>query len=163
MATFIDVSVQLSGSVGRWERRARNRLPDVEVVQRLLEAASRTLQAPELDPKGVDGKIARPPVTSNTVTAIEAFQSRFTSSVDGLSNPESQTWHALLDAAGEKSAVQQASIEHDVSKNARDLLFPFPTPPVADWCQSSRAFGSNRNNVFRAYAVCYLYFDTGTI
>src|SRR2546423_6379249 len=162
MSTFIDVSVQLSGSVGRWERRARNRLPDVEVVQRLLEAASQALQAPELDPKGVDGKIARPPVTSNTVTAIEAFQSRFTSSVDGMINPESQTWHALLDAAGEKPAVQQTSIEHDVSKNAGDLLFPFPTLPVADWVHSPRAFGSNRNNGLRAHAGCDLYFEKGT-
>src|SRR5438552_17065910 len=117
------MSSQLFASVGRWERGARNLQPDVEVVQRLLEAAAQTLQAPELDPKGVDGKIARPPATSNTVTAIEAFQSRFTSSVDGLIKPESQTWHALLDAAGEKSAAQQASIEHDVSNNAGELLF----------------------------------------
>src|SRR5207248_3456649 len=100
MSTFIDVSLQLSGSVGRWERRARNRLPDVEVVQRLLEAASQALQAPELDPKGVDGKIARPPATSNTVTAIEAFQSRSNISIDGLIERTSQTWQALLQAAG---------------------------------------------------------------
>src|SRR5207248_10330497 len=117
MSTFIDVSLQLSGSVGRWERRARNRLPDVEVVQRLLEAAAQALQAPELDPKGVDGKIARPPATSNTVAAIEAFQSRFTSSVDGLIAPESQTWHALLDAAGELD-------QPDVSTEPHGLVFP---------------------------------------
>src|SRR5437899_9332979 len=120
------MSSQLSASVGRWERGARNLQPDVEVVQRLLEAAAQALQAPELDPKGVDGKIARPPATSNTLTAIEAFQSRFTSSVDGLINPDSQTWHALLDAAGEKPGVQEPANEPDVSNNAREFFFPFP-------------------------------------
>ena len=53
--------LQITASVGRWERRARNLQADVEAVQRLLESAAQTLQAPELDPKGVDGKIARPP------------------------------------------------------------------------------------------------------
>ena len=84
LSGFNHLSSQISRSVGRWEKGASNLQPDVEVVQRLLEAAARALRAPELDPKGVDGKIARPPATSNTVTAIEAFQSRFTTSVDGL-------------------------------------------------------------------------------
>ena len=96
----IDMSLQLSGSVGRWEKGARNVQPDVEVVQRLLEATAQALQAPELDPKGVDGKIARPPATSDTVAAIEAFQSRSNISIDGLIDPASQTWQALLQAAG---------------------------------------------------------------
>jgi murein DD-endopeptidase MepM/ murein hydrolase activator NlpD len=124
-------------------------------VQRLLEAAAQALQAPELDPKGVDGKIARPPATSNTVTAIEAFQRRFTSSVDGLIAPESQTWHALLDAAGELD-------QPDVSSEPHGLLFPFPTLPAADWIHSPRAFASNRNNGLRAHAGCDLYFPKGT-
>ena len=87
------MSSALSASVGRWERRARNRPADVEVVQRLLETAAYALQAPKLDPKGVVGKIAHPPSTSNTVAAIKAFQGRYTTSVDGLIKPESQTWH----------------------------------------------------------------------
>jgi hypothetical protein len=90
----------ISGSVGRWEKGARNLQADVETVQRLLQAAAQRLQAPELDPKGVDGKIARPPVTSNTVAAIEAFQSRSNISIDGLTEPDSQTWQALIQAAG---------------------------------------------------------------
>src|SRR6266540_1979862 len=118
------MSSQLFASVGRWERGARNLQPDVEVVQRLLEAAAQALQAPELDPKGVDGKIARPPATSNTVTAIEAFQSRFTSSVDGLIMPDSQAWHALLDAVGEKPAVPETPNQPDVS-NTGEFSFPF--------------------------------------
>src|SRR5207249_6025117 len=156
------MSSQLFASVGRWERGARNLQPDVEVVQRLLEAAAQALQAPELDPKGVDGKIARPPATSNTVTAIEAFQSRFTSSVDGLIMPDSQAWHALLDAVGEKPAVQEPPNQSDVSSNAREFSFPFPILPVADWLRSPRAFASNRSNGARAHAGCDLYFEKGT-
>jgi len=112
------MSSELSASVGRWERRARNRTADVEIVQRLLETAAQVLQAPQLDPKGVDGKIAHPPATSNTVAAIEAFQGRYTSSVDGLIKPDSQTWHALLDAVGHTPEVHQPPSHPDVSGNA---------------------------------------------
>jgi hypothetical protein len=69
-------------------------------VQRLLKAVADKLQASQLDPKGIDGKIARPPATSNTVSAIEAFQSRSSSPVDGFIEPGSQIWNALLNAAG---------------------------------------------------------------
>ena len=67
-------------------------------MQRLLETAAQKLHAPELDPKGVDGKIAQPPRNSNTVAAIEAFQSRSNISIDGLIEPGLQTWQALLQA-----------------------------------------------------------------
>ena len=62
------MSSQISGSVGRWEKGAQNLQADVKIVQRLLGAASKTLQAPELDPNGVDGKIGKPrdmPVTGS--------------------------------------------------------------------------------------------------
>jgi len=90
----------ITGSVGRWEKNASNLPADVETVQRLLQTAAQKLQAPQLDPKGIDGKIARPPKNSNTVNAIEAFQSRSNISVGGLIEPGSQTWQALLQAAG---------------------------------------------------------------
>jgi peptidoglycan hydrolase-like protein with peptidoglycan-binding domain len=90
----------ITGSVGRWEKGARNLQADVETVQRLLEAAAQRLQATELDPKGVDGKIARQSAKSNTVAAIEAFQRRSNISIDGLIEPGSQTWQALLQAVG---------------------------------------------------------------
>jgi hypothetical protein len=90
----------ITGSVGHWEKGALNFQADVETVQRLLQVAAQRLQAPQIDPKGVDGKIARPPATSNTVAAIEAFQSRSNISVDGLIEPDSQTWQALMQAAG---------------------------------------------------------------
>jgi len=88
----------ITGSVGRWEKGARNLQADV--VQRLLETAAKKLQAPDLDPKGVDGKIARQSAKSNTVAAIEAFQKRSNISIDGLIEPGGQTWQALLQAAG---------------------------------------------------------------
>jgi peptidoglycan hydrolase-like protein with peptidoglycan-binding domain len=91
-------SAAISDSVGRWEKNARNLPEDVKTVQSLLETTAQKLQASELDPKGVDGKIAQPPRHSNTVAAIEAFQSRFNLSVDGLIEPGGQTWQALLQA-----------------------------------------------------------------
>ncbi|PYI94897.1 MAG: hypothetical protein DMF00_16990, partial [Verrucomicrobia bacterium] len=84
-----------------WEKGAPNIPADVESVQRLLQTAAQRLQAPELDPKGVDGKIARPPAKSNTVAAIEAFQSLSNISITGLIEPDSQAWRALLQGAGE--------------------------------------------------------------
>lgn len=147
--------LQISQSVGRWEKSARNLRSDVKVVQRLLKTAARALQAPQLNPKAVDGRIARPPETSNTVAAIEAFQGLFTSSVDGLIEPDSQTWHALLDGAGE---LHQPA----VSSEPRGFFFPFPTLPASDWIQSPRAFASNRSNGTRAHAGCDLYFEKDT-
>lgn len=90
----------IGASVGRWEKGAQNLPADVQMVQRLLKAASDKLQAPKLDPKGADGKIAHAPATSNTASAIEAFQSLSSISVDGLIQPGSQTWKALLKASG---------------------------------------------------------------
>ena len=94
------VPTVITGSVGRWEKGAMNLPTDVETVQRLLQTAAQKLQALQLDPQGIDGKIARPPRKSNTVAAIEAFQSRSSLSIDGLIEPGSQTWQALRQAAG---------------------------------------------------------------
>jgi len=131
-------------------------------VQRLLELAAQSLQAPELDPKGVDGKIVRPPATSHTVAAIEAFQGRFTNSVDGLIKPDSQTWYALVHAVSQKPAIQGPPSQPAVSNEAREFSFPFLTVSTADWVRSPRAFASNRNNGLRAHAGCDLYFEKGT-
>jgi L,D-transpeptidase catalytic domain len=92
-------STVISDSVGRWEKNARNLPADVETVQRLLTSVAQKRQDSQLDPKGIDGKIARPPRNSNTVNAIEAFQSRFNLSIDGLIEPSGQTWQALLQAS----------------------------------------------------------------
>lgn len=91
-------SAVISDSVGRWEKNARNLPEDVKTVQRLLEMAAQKLHAPEVDPQGVDGLIAQPPRHSNTVAAIEAFQSHSNISIDGLIELGSQTWQALMQA-----------------------------------------------------------------
>lgn len=93
-------SAVITGSVGRWEKGAGNLPADVETVQGLLQTAAQKLQVPQLNPKGIDGKIARPPRNSNTVNAIEAFQSRSNISIDGLIEPGSPTWLALVQAGG---------------------------------------------------------------
>ena len=136
-------SAIISDSVGDWEKNARNLPADVETVQRLLETAAQKLQAPELDPKGVDGKIAQPPRHSNTVAAIEAFQSRFNLSVDGLIEPGGQTWQALVQAGSApadpshpfrnddfpQTYIQQVSVSLDDPDHSLTLTW---TGPKAD-------------------------------
>ena len=150
------MSPEISASVGRWEKSARNLQADVKIVQGLLRQAAKTLEAPEIDPKAVDGKIARPPSMSDTVVAIEAFQSRFTGAVDGLVAPGSQTWIALLGTVANKAADTEAASA--VSQE----LFPFPTVPAQSWEKSPLAFSSPRAGGARLHAGCDLYFPQGT-
>jgi len=91
----------ITSSVGRWERGAKNLPADVMTVQRLLKAVADKLPASQVDPKGIDGKIAHPPATSKTVSAIEAFQGLSSNPVDGLIEPSDETWKALLKDSGE--------------------------------------------------------------
>jgi len=146
---------EISGSVGRWEKGARNLQADVKIVQGVLRGAAKTLKAPEIDPKGVDGKISRPPAMSDTVIAIEAFQSRFTGAVDGVIAPGSQTWAALLALA--KVAADQGNVS-GVSQE----FFPFPTVPAQSWENPPLAFASPRAGGARLHAGCDLYFPQGT-
>ena len=97
-----NADISIASSVGRWEKGAVNGLADVQTVQRLLTAAAQKLSAHEIDPRGVDGKIAHPPANSNTVAAILAFQTRSSITADGLIEPGSPAWDALLKAVGEK-------------------------------------------------------------
>jgi hypothetical protein len=136
-------SAVISGSVGRWEKGAGNLPADVETVQRLLQTAAQKLQAPQLDPHGIDGKIAQPPRKSNTVAAIEAFQSRFNISIDGLIEPDGQTWQALLQAGSPaadpshpfrnddfpQTYIQQISVSLDDPDHSLTLTW---TGPKAD-------------------------------
>ena len=100
-------------------------------MQRLLKTGADILEAPEIDPKGVDGKISRPPATSDTVEAIEAFQSRFTSAVDGIIAPGSQTLVTLLGVAAKVPAAAENVL--DVSQ----WIFPFATVPAQSWGEST--------------------------
>jgi len=96
-----EVSFKINGSVGQWEKGAVNSLADVKTVQRLLQWAAQKLQDPSLDPKWIDGKIARLAANSNTVAAIQAFQTRSAVEVTGLIEPADETWTKLLDAGGD--------------------------------------------------------------
>ncbi len=95
---------EITASVGRWEKGAANQPADVKTVQRLLTFASKSLNAKQLDPKGIDGLIARPPRKSNTVMAVEAFENLSQLPVDGIIEPASQAFEALVNAAGEMPA-----------------------------------------------------------
>ena len=60
------VSSKINGSVGQWEKGAVNTPADVSTVQRLLQTAAQKLNDRSLDPKGIDGKIARVAANSRT-------------------------------------------------------------------------------------------------
>lgn len=138
-------------SVGAWEKGAKNLKDDVMTVQQLLTQAATQLGRPELDPRGIDGGIAKPPAKSDTVKAICAFQSLVGIGPDGRIDPDGRTWQKLA-AAGE-GGVETPS--------PGDVCFPFDKPAVADWIHAPRAFGSNRNKGQRAHAGCDLYAPVG--
>jgi hypothetical protein len=92
---------EIDATVGQWEKGAVNKPADVSTVQRLLQTAALKLNDSSLDPKGIDGKIARVAANSNTVRAIQAFQTRLALQVTGLIEPADETWIKLVDAAGE--------------------------------------------------------------
>lgn len=145
--------MDISASVGAWEKGARNISADVTVVQQLLTQAAQTLGRPELDPGGVDGGISKPPRTSSTVKAIRAFQNLSGFTVDGRIDPGGRTWQRLT-----------AVVSGAVSVPAPDeSSFPFAQPATADWAHSPRSFGSNRNGGKRAHAGCDLYAPEGRI
>ena len=150
------MSSEISASVGRWEKGARNLQADVKTAQLLLQAAANVLRAPEIDPKGVDGEISRPPAKSATVNAIEAFQNRFTGAVDGVIAPGGQTWAALVGASEKKTD----STENILSSS--QWLFPFASVPAESWERSPLAFASSRAGGARLHAGCDLYFARGT-
>lgn len=149
------MSAQISAPVGRWERGAQNIKSDVQTVQQLLQSAAGILHAPELDPHGADGEIAHPPAPSATVAAIEAFQRRLTSNVDGVIQPDSDTWHALVHVTGASDMPAQ-------QPNDPPCCFPFPVVPNYSWEERPRAFASPRAGGSRLHAGCDLYFPRGT-
>lgn len=149
------MSWKTSGSVGPWERGARNNRRDVETVQILLSEVALKLANTDYDPKGIDGAIARPPASSGTVNAIEAFQRRFMNQPDGVIGVNGRTWNELVRTA--------TTVGQELSPNQPgQRYFPFPVAPQASWTSGARAFGSNRSGGRRAHAGCDLYFPQGT-
>lgn len=92
----------ISQSVGSYESGAKNVPSDVRLVQELLTQVARKLNVADFDPKGIDGKIARPGSLSNTVKAITNFQRQKV----GLSMPDQRidvngkTWNTLVSLSG---------------------------------------------------------------
>lgn len=141
----------ISASVGAWEKGARNLKDDVVTVQKLLTRAAGQLGQPALDPRGIDGGIAKPPTRSDTVKAIKAFQILVGIGPDGVVDPGGRTWQKL---AGAGNGVVELP-------SAGDACFPFAKAAVADWTHSPRSFGSNRSSGQRAHAGCDLYAPVG--
>jgi murein DD-endopeptidase MepM/ murein hydrolase activator NlpD len=145
----------IMGSVGRWDRGARNDKADVTTIQQLLTAAARVQGNPSYDPKGTDGEIAKPPAVSDTVTAIEAFQRLFMAQPDGVVNVGGRTFDRLVEASG------------DIPSNPAPTLgaggfFPFAKLPNDRWTTGPRRFEANRNKGLRSHAGCDLYFPANT-
>lgn len=146
----------LSASVGRWDRGATNSPADVRLIQQLLSTAADRLNATGLNPGAIDGVIARPPAPSATISAIEAFQGRYTTAIDGVIPVGSSTYDALVHAASD--ALTPATPEADET----ECCFPFPSVPRFSWEERPRAFASPRDGGVRLHAGCDLYFPLGT-
>jgi hypothetical protein len=92
----LTLNLQISGSVGRRDKGAVNDKADVETVQQMLRHAAQILSDPRLDPGDTDGAIARDAAQSDTVRAIEAFQSRLFTRPDGVIDIGGRTWRELV-------------------------------------------------------------------
>ncbi|HVF67195.1 MAG TPA: peptidoglycan DD-metalloendopeptidase family protein [Pyrinomonadaceae bacterium] len=150
---------KMGGSVGRWDKNPVNAKEDVETVQEMLRQVSVILEEPALDPGTIDGIIGQDAAKSDTVKAIEAFQSRFLARPDGLMSVGGRTWRELV------NAVERGDDPEDDSEPATGerpkYYFPFTRLPDQNWTDSPRRFGANRKG--RAHAACDLYYPVGTL
>lgn len=144
----------ITGAVGRWDRGATNHPGDVTTVQTLLTDAAQAQGVPAYDPNGIDGEIARPPATSGTVGAIEAFQRLFMAQPDGVVHVGGRTFDRLVDASRTAPAPSPTL--------GAGGFFPFTKLPRESWKTGPRRFDANRNKGKRAHAGCDLYLPAGT-
>ncbi|HEX7313588.1 MAG TPA: peptidoglycan DD-metalloendopeptidase family protein [Pyrinomonadaceae bacterium] len=154
---------KISGSVGRWERRAVNRKEDVETVQEMLRGAAMILRDQQLDPGTVDGSIARAGRRSQTIEAIKVFQSRFMTSPDGVIGVGGRTWRELITVLSH--GVEGPPEEEEPAPADGDRRFFFPVNPLPrdSWTVAPRCYGSRRAKGARAHAGCDLYAPIGTV
>jgi murein DD-endopeptidase MepM/ murein hydrolase activator NlpD len=148
------MSWTIRGSVGSWQRGARNDEADVRTIQTLLAAAAQAHGMPAFDPGVVDGVIERPPAVSPTVAAIEAFQRLFMMNPDGVVSVGARTFERLIEAA--RIAAAPAPVP-ELAGN-----FPFRKLPAEPWTTAQRRFAANRDEGRRAHAGCDFYFTAGT-
>ena len=89
---------EIKSSVGAYESGSVNQADDVRLVQSVLKNLAAKLGNPGIDPKLIDGKIARTASQSNTVTAITNFQRQYA----GMANPDRRidvggnTWNTMM-------------------------------------------------------------------
>jgi hypothetical protein len=144
---------EIKNSVGRRSKGAVNEKNDVETVQNMLRLAAMIESEARLDPGGIDGLIGTNEANSNTVKAIEAFQSRFASKPDGVIGVGQRTWRELLavlegDETDDETNTETASdvTSTDPVPAGEQFFFPFTELPKLDWTAGSmRAFGSSRS------------------
>jgi len=149
---------RIDGSVGRREKGAVNTEADVETVQEMLRNAAMILDDSLVDPGGIDGKIGMDASKSDTVQAIESFQSRFLTAPDGIIEAGGRTWRELLSVLD----GNETDTPFTVSINTTKFFFPFEQLPSHDWTSGMRCFAANRAGG-RAHAGCDLYFQADTI
>ena len=158
-----DLQWEIGGSVGRWDKGAANAKADVETVQDMLRHAALILNDPRLDPGTLDGAIGHNAANSDTVQAIEAFQSRFMDNPDGRIDVGGRTWNELVKAIESGSPADAPQPEPaEVPAGTAKCFFPFDRlPDPNNWTAPPRSFGSNRGGG-RAHAACDLYLPVGT-
>lgn len=152
-----DTEFEIGASVGRRSKGAVNTKADVQTVQEMLRNVAMILDEPRFDPNGIDGAIGRDEAKSDTVKAIEAFQSRFLTTPDGLIGVGKRTWRELMDVL-DGSYPEAEPIA--VAPGNPQFFFPFKRLPALNWTESMRKFGARRKG--RAHAACDLYFPDGT-
>ena len=114
---------KIGGSVGPWDKEARNAKADVTTIQEMLRNAGMILHDPRIDPGRIDGKIDRDASESTTVQAIKTFQGRFFTRPDGVIDPDKRTWRELVSVlAGGGKPVTPAAAPR-ISGKAR-FVFP---------------------------------------
>lgn len=147
----------ITASVGRWDKGAQNAEEDVRNVQEMLRNARLILEDGRIDPGIIDGKIGQDPLESRTIQAIEAFQSRFLTSPDGIIDVGGRTWRELV------NVIEGRTITAPATRNASSFFFPLDHIPDLSWETGMGSFGSRRGGGRRAHAACDLYAPSGTI
>jgi murein DD-endopeptidase MepM/ murein hydrolase activator NlpD len=154
-------SWKIGGSVGRRDKNPVNAKKDVVMVQQMLRQATMILDEPRIDPGDTDGEIAQDAANSDTVKAIEAFQSRFMTDPDGVIDVGGRTWRELVAAL--EHGAQDESHDDDAPQDGPKYFFPFTKPPDENWTEGMRRFGTSRDDGTRSHAACDLYYPVGTI
>lgn len=99
------MSVKISGSVGSYESGARNQSRDISTVQKLLTDAAAAQRDSSLDPRGIDGKIAKTASKSATVRAISHLQKKYVrlSRIDQRIDVGGKSWKKLITLVGSQN------------------------------------------------------------